>query len=323
MEYHKRNYTWPLPQYVPNTNGWKELMEDRFGQVAELEDSNARWEGYIQTINSAYLVPNFTEHGFGMARAPAELIDTLRQAVRDGYQDAEYEDDVKEIDAPLKPLFIHREDLTERVLHELLPYAEEWSGVELFPYRAYGFRLYQNESQLTMHVDRMQTHIISFILHIDSSDDAEPWPIFIEDFHGRTHEVILTPGDILFYESSKCYHGRPQRLNGSWYSSIFVHFYPKHGWQDIDHFQEAYYAMPPVWDDPPPAEKKHVHLEMVGAGLRHPDCPNQWCPTQNSVKWSGPGQDGFLITPDLQRHPFHPRSSSSSSSHQQAHAEEL
>jgi hypothetical protein len=40
--------------------------------------------------------------------------------------------------------------------------------------------LYRNESTLTMHVDKMQTHIISFILHIDSSDDAEPWPIFIE-----------------------------------------------------------------------------------------------------------------------------------------------
>jgi len=59
-------------------------------------------------------------------------------------------------------------------------------------------------------------HIISFILHIDSSEDAEPWPIFIEDFQGRTHEVILTPGDILFYESSKCFHGRPRPLSGSW-----------------------------------------------------------------------------------------------------------
>ena len=51
-----------------------------------------------------------------------------------------------------------------------------------------------------MHVDRIQTHVISIILHIDSSEDASPWPIYIEDFHGNTHEVILTPGDILFYE---------------------------------------------------------------------------------------------------------------------------
>ena len=48
-----------------------------------------------------------------------------------------------------------------------------------------------------MHVDKMQTHVVSFILHIDSSDDAEPWPIFIEDLQGRTHEVTLTPGDMV------------------------------------------------------------------------------------------------------------------------------
>ena len=51
-------------------------------------------------------------------------------------------------------------------------------------HQAYGFRLYGNNSQLHMHTDRPQTHVVSFILHIDSSDDAEPWPILIEDFHG-------------------------------------------------------------------------------------------------------------------------------------------
>lgn len=74
---------------------------------------------------------------------------------------------------------------------------ETWAGLPLIPFHAYGFRLYQNNSQLLMHVDKMQTHVISFILHIDSSEDAEPWPIFIEDLHGRTHEVTLTPGDMV------------------------------------------------------------------------------------------------------------------------------
>ena len=95
-----------------------------------------------------------------------------------------------------------------QVLEELQPYTETWAGgdegrIPLTPVIAYGFRLYQNNSQLNMHVDKKQTHIISMIYHIDSSDDSEPWPIFIEDLHGRTHEVVLTPGDILFYESAK------------------------------------------------------------------------------------------------------------------------
>lgn len=179
-EYKKRNYTWPLNNYQPNTPGWKSLMESRFRQVEEIEDSLERYEGFIQTMHSAFLVPNFTEHGFGLARCPDELIDTLRQAIREGAENAPEEGHYAVIRSPQRPLFVDRPDLTTRVLHELRHYAEEWSGMELTPYRAYGFRLYRNESQLTMHVDKMQTHIISFILHIDSSDDAEPWPIFIE-----------------------------------------------------------------------------------------------------------------------------------------------
>ena len=76
-----------------------------------------------------------------------------------------------------------------KVLNELLPYAEEWSGMKLLPHRAYGFRAYRNESQLLMHIDQVQTDIISYILHINS-EKAEPWPIFIEDFNGQTHEII-------------------------------------------------------------------------------------------------------------------------------------
>ena len=157
----------------------------------------------------------------------------------------------------------------------------------------------------------MQTHIVSFILHIDSSDDAEPWPIFIEDFNGRTHEVTLTPGDILFYESSKCFHGRPRRLNGSWYTSIFVHYYPKHGWYEQNHELEAHYAVPPKWSQDPPVtggtRDDIPELQMVGTSLREPNCPHDWCRAQDAVKWSGPGEEGYWIDPQFQKHEFNPK----------------
>ena len=179
-EYHKRNYTWPIKNYIPNTPGWANLMNERFQQVSEIPERGDRYEGYIQTIHSAFLVPNFTEHGFGLARCPDELLEALQKGIRDGLPTAGHEPHINVIESPEPPLFIKRPDLTQRVLQELRHYAEEWSGIELTPFRAYGFRLYQNRSQLMMHVDKMQTHIISFILHIDSSEDAEPWPIFIE-----------------------------------------------------------------------------------------------------------------------------------------------
>lgn len=307
-EYRKRNYTWPATHYVPDTEGWKRLYQSRFAQVAEIEDREKRYEGFLQTVQSAFRAPNFTEHGFGLARAPDDLMEELQRGIQNGLSTARQEKDVEVIDAPEQPLFIDRPDLTKRVLQELRGYVEAWSGIELTPHQAYGFRLYQNDSALFMHVDRSNTHVISFILHIDSSDDAEPWPIFIEDFHGRLHEVVLTPGDMLFYESSKCFHGRPRRFRGSWYTSVFVHYFPANvGWEKIDHKLEANYAVPPEWSREAPKEKTQPRLEIVGTSFTEPDCPDGWCQCQHSVKWSGPGEENVWIDPTGYRHTFHAR----------------
>lgn len=183
-EYHARNYTWPPEKFHPDTPGWKKLMEHRLRQVAEIDDRGDRYEGYVQTLNAGLVAPNFTEHGFALARAPDELMEALRKGVRDGVAAGPaLEPDVDVIDGDT-PWFVDRPDLTERVLKELQHFPETWVGMELTAYRAYGFRLYRNNSQLHMHIDKTQTHVVSFILHIDSSEDAEPWPILIEDFHG-------------------------------------------------------------------------------------------------------------------------------------------
>lgn len=147
-EYHKRSYSWPVTQYIPNTEGWKSLFEERFRQVEEIDDRGRRYEGFMQSVHAAYLVSNFTEHGFGLARCPDDLTKALQKGIRDGLASARYETMVDVIDAPKQPLFIDRPDLTKRVLTELKDYAEEWSGLELTPYTAYGFRLYQNHSQV-------------------------------------------------------------------------------------------------------------------------------------------------------------------------------
>ena len=40
--------------------------------------------------------------------------------------------------------------------------------------------------------------------------------------------VVLEKGEMLFYESAKCLHGRPHPFVGEWYSSIFIHYVPKY-----------------------------------------------------------------------------------------------
>ena len=185
--YHELNHTWP-PEWFPDTPGWRKLFDHRVRQVAEIEDRSDRFEGFAQILSAGLLQKNFTEHGFGLTRAPEPLMVDLRKAIRDGVEKGpRLESYINAITEP-RPWFIDRPDLTKRVLDELQEYSEAWVGFQLTPVTAYGFRLYRNTSRLHVHVDKTQTHVISFILHIDSSDDAEPWPILIEDLQGSTYD---------------------------------------------------------------------------------------------------------------------------------------
>ena len=90
-------------------------MEHRFRQVAEIEDDQDRFEGYAQTITAAFLQPNFTQFGFGLARAPDELMQALRQGIQDGLEAGpRLEGDIPVIHGDF-PWFIDRPDLTQRV----------------------------------------------------------------------------------------------------------------------------------------------------------------------------------------------------------------
>ena len=304
-QFNARNYTWPVREFQPNTPGWDKLMRHRLRQVEEIEDRQSRWEGYIQIMAAGVTQPNFTEYGFGLARAPDDLMEALRDGIRDGLAKGPREEYYIEAIEGLRPWFIDRPDLTQRVLNELHRFPEEWAGVELTPHIAYGFRLYRNESRLHVHVDKPETHVISFILHIDSSEDAEPWPILIEDFHGNSHEVILTSGDILFYESSKCFHGRPRTFIGSWYSSVFVHYYPKYNYQENFDRYAHLYPVPPHWVHEPTTHFE-IPMRMHGTSYEEPECPNGWCATEYSKKWSGPAEHGYFIDPTGAKIPFEP-----------------
>jgi hypothetical protein len=305
-QFFARNHSWPVRQFQPNTPGWDKLMRHRLRQVEEIEDRQGRFEGYVQLMGAGLTQPNFTEYGFGLARAPDELMEALRQGIHDGLAKGPREEYYIEAIEGLRPWFIDRPDLTQRVLKELHDLPEAWAGVELTPELAYGFRLYRNESRLHVHIDRPKTHVISFILHIDSSEDAEPWPILVEDFHGNSHEVVLTSGDILFYESSKCFHGRPRKFIGSWYSSVFVHYYPKHGYKETFDDWSSVYALPPHWDQVP-ASHFEIPLKMHGTAYEEPDCPNGWCATEYSKKWSGPAEEGYFIDPTGAKIPLAPQ----------------
>lgn len=297
--YEERGYEWPLPETIPNTDGWKRLQYRRLAQVERIETGSDRYNAWMAIMPPAIAVQNFTQDGWGLARAPQGLVDELKKSLHDGLAKAEtgterYIDVIGGTEET-RPLFIKQDALNQKVLKELKPLHEAWAGIPLVGATAYGLRAYRGGSTLNMHVDKVQTHIISCILHVDHSEDSEPWPLVIEDFQGNTNEVVLESGDMLFYESSKCIHGRPKPLKGSWYSSLFVHYYPE-GWNKEQQELECHYAIPRHWHTAEPADDRLEKITMVGTSMRENDCPHSWCGLANTVKWSGPAKEGVVIS---------------------------
>ena len=55
----------------------------------------------------------------------------------------------------------------------------------------------------------------------------EDWPLQIFDHSGKLHEVLLKPGEMVWYESASLVHGRVKPLNGSYFENLFVHYMPR------------------------------------------------------------------------------------------------
>ena len=87
----------------------------------------------------------------------------------------------------------------------------------------YGIRRYTRGAKLFSHVDALPIHLVSVILQVDQKVDQD-WPLTLLDHNSEHQEVILKPGEMLFYEGSVAPHGRPYPLNGDYYDNMFVHF---------------------------------------------------------------------------------------------------
>ena len=76
--------------------------------------------------------------------------------------------------------------------------------------------------------EQCPTHVISAIMHIGHEyyDENEPWPIEIEDHDATEHSYEMKEGQMLFYESASCLHGRKRIFKGKYYASIFIHYKP-------------------------------------------------------------------------------------------------
>ena len=126
-------------------------------------------------------------------------------------------------------LFYQDDPFNLRLMADLKDAHEEWSGQKLEEAACYGIRVYQRGGYLYNHIDQVRTHAVSSTICVDHRLDS-PWPLYIEDLEGTPHEVLIEPGEMVFYEGARLTHGRPYALDGDYYANIYVHYTPI-GWK--------------------------------------------------------------------------------------------
>lgn len=230
-------------------------MAQREKELMSIPGSDERWENWMQFVQGRML-PKFTDRGFDVIQTPKHVHEKLTKAVQEGIlnwdnlRDEEQTED--SIYGPMNPKFVDLGDLAREVGQDLKGLHEDWiSGIKLRSTSSYGVRLYRDGASMVMHNDKPHTHVISSIVHIahEYTNENEPWPIFIEDHDGNLHNISLEVGQMMFYESARCLHGRMTRLRGQYYGSIFVHYQPvdKTIWNySVD---DVIANVPPHWMD--------------------------------------------------------------------------
>ena len=203
--------------------------------VRDLSDAGLRWNEWTRLVQSC-VMPRFTSVGFAVVDVKRGIVHRLWAEMRAKYDVAIAQSGVEGLpyESNMRsdmhtPRWIHMHALNQRVHVAMKPLLEEWAGIPLDLGQIYGLRVYTNGSTLVNHIDRTETHVISFIMHIGHDTDA-PWPLEIEDHDGVIHAVALEPGEAVYYESAKMLHARMTPLRGRAFASVFGHYMPAQNW---------------------------------------------------------------------------------------------
>lgn len=124
------------------------------------------------------------------------------------------------------------QELRTNLLNEMKTLLTKWIGYKtnLEHVATYGIRDYLRGSSLDNHFDKKNTHVISAIIHLEDNADT-PWPLYIEDHNFKPYQITMEYGDVIFYESTTCFHGRPTPFEGESHKNMYIHFKPER-WND-------------------------------------------------------------------------------------------
>ena len=102
---------------------------------------------------------------------------------------------------------------------------EKIVGKKLIPQYTYA-RIYKNGSVLERHSDRPECQY-SVTLCLGGEYDKQ-WPIWINDYSGKSHEVPLDVGDMVVYHGTELEHWR-DKFEGNTQYQLFMHYVDTEG----------------------------------------------------------------------------------------------
>ena len=98
-------------------------------------------------------------------------------------------------------------------------------GKNLIPQYTYA-RIYKNGSDLKIHSDRPECqYSVTLCL---GGEYEKPWPIWIKDYAGKSHEVPLDVGDMVVYHGTELEHWR-EKFEGNMQYQLFMHYVDSEG----------------------------------------------------------------------------------------------
>ena len=193
---------------------------------------------FLLAFKQPILLPKFTQTGYFKTKIPDEVYSKLKtfydtkRASNGGLQNETMNSFVAINGDQVKTAMVELTDDVKSYVHEaLLKQMQDWCQCELEETAFYGIREYYRSNLLRMHVDRIETHVISSILQIDQDlNGQEDWLLEVIDFNGDRQHVKLLPGEMLLYESATLIHGRPTTFKGRFFANCFLHYKPRSDW---------------------------------------------------------------------------------------------
>lgn len=176
-------------------------------------------------------LPNYTRTGFQKFSVPEPLFEKILKfyhenqlTQRDEYVEG-YIFNALTPNVSTSTLIDMPSELRKEIHDSVKPMLEQWCGKAVEPTFVYGIRTYKDKAVLKPHRDRIETHIFGTIINV-AQVAREDWLLMIEDHLYHEHQVVLKPGEMIFYESARLKHGRPIPFEGEVFANIFCHFKP-------------------------------------------------------------------------------------------------